>query len=225
MSWFSQRPTFSRRGDQLGGLPGRLPADETVLWQGRPDARVLAIRVLHVRKVAVYLGLMLAWFAVADYTPSHWQRTLAGLACLTLLACVAVGALALFAVLVSRSTVYTLTDRRIVMRIGIALTMSINLPLRLVDSAAVRIARDGSGDIPVSMHGRQKLGYGVLWPHVRPWRLSRPQPMLRALKDAANVAALLSEALAQTVPTPAAPRALPASAEQRAPVPHDAVLA
>lgn len=204
MSWFSRRPVIRRRGDLLGGLPGRLPAGETVLWQGRPDARILALRVLHVRKVAIYLGLMLAWFAIADFAPSHWERTLAGLLCLTLMAGVAISALILFAVLVSRSTVYTLTDRRVVLRIGIALTMSINLPLSLVDSASVRIARDGSGNIPLSMHGRQKLGYAVLWPHVRPWRFNQPQPMLRALKDAANVAALLSEALAATVPAGAA---------------------
>ena len=200
MSWFSRRPVIRRRGDLLGGLPGRLPEDETVLWQGRPDARILALRVLHVRKVAIYLGLMLAWFAIADFAPSHWQRTLAGLLCLTLMAGVAVSALVLFAVLVSRSTVYTLTDRRVVLRFGIALTMSINLPLSLVDSASVKIARDGSGNIPLSMHGRQKLGYAVLWPHVRPWRFNQPQPMLRAVKDAANVAALLAEALAATVP-------------------------
>ena len=189
-------PIIRRRGDRRGGLPSTLPDGERILWQGGPDARGLARRVLHVRKVAFYLALMLCWFAVGDYSPAHAGRTLAGFLCLALLGLLALGALMLFALLLSRSTIYTLTNHRIVIRFGIALTMSINLPLQLVSSAALRLSPDGSGDIPLSMIGRQKLGYGVLWPHVRPWRLSRPEPMLRAIPDAARVAQLLADALA-----------------------------
>ncbi len=36
------------------------------------------------------------------------------------------------------------------------------------------------------------LGYLVYWPHVRPGRVARPQPMLRAVPNAADVAALLA---------------------------------
>ena len=194
-------PVIRRRGDRRGGLPATLPDGERILWQGGPDTGTLARRVLHVRKVALYLALMLGWFAIADYSPAHAARTVAGFLCLTLLALAALGALMLFAVLLARSTIYTLTDRRIVIRFGIALTMSVNLPLLLVASASLRLFPDGSGDIPLSMIGRQKLGYGVLWPHVRPWRLSRPEPMLRAIPDAANVARLLTEALAGSATT------------------------
>ena len=43
------------------GLPEPLPPGETVLWQGSPDWLLLARRAFHVRKVAVYFGLLLAW--------------------------------------------------------------------------------------------------------------------------------------------------------------------
>jgi hypothetical protein len=39
------------------------------------------------------------------------------------------------------------------------------------------------------------VSYVLLWPHIRPWRLRTPEPMLRALPDAAVAAAKLSEAL------------------------------
>ena len=35
----------------------------------------------------------------------------------------------------------------------------------------------------------------LLWPHVRPWRMRHPEPMLRSLPDAAHVAAILAPAL------------------------------
>lgn len=191
-------PRIRRRGDGRGGLPSRLPANERILWQGSPDHRVLARRVLHVRKVAFYLALMLCWFAVSDYGADHAGRTLAGFACLALLAAAAIGVLILFAILMARTTTYTLTNQRVVIRYGIALTMSINLPLRLVEQASLRLLSGGCGDIPMAMIGRQKLGYAVLWPHARPWRLSKPEPMLRAVPDAVHVAGLLADALAAT---------------------------
>lgn len=212
-------PRVRRRGDARGGLPSRLPAGERILWQGGPDWRVLARRVLHVRGVAAYLALMLCWFAVGDYSPAHAGRTGAGLLCLAVLAVGAIGLLMLFAWLLARTTTYTLTDQRVILRYGIALTMSINLPLRLVAAASVRLSKDGSGEIPLSMIGRQKLGYGVLWPHVRPWRLSQPEPMLRALPQAAVVAGLLADALAATAVPAAAEPAEPVMAAVRVPEP------
>ncbi len=213
-------PTIRRRGDHLGGLPSRLPPGERILWQGKPDWRVLARRALHVRGLAFYLGLMLCWFAVADFRPSNAGRTAAGVCCLAVMGIAALGLLVLFAWLLARSTVYTLTDQRLVLRFGIALSMSVNLPLRLIDSASLRVWADGTGDIPLAVSGRQKLGYAVLWPHSRPWRLSQPEPMLRAVPNAAEVARLLSEALAGT----AAMTRAGAAATSAPPAPVEPVL-
>ncbi len=211
-------PIIRRRGDRLGGLPSRLPPGERILWQDRPDWRVLARRALHVRGLACYLGLMLCWFAVADFRPSNAGRTLAGVLCLAVMGVAALGLLVLFAWLLARSTVYTLTDQRLVLRFGIALSMSVNLPLRLIDSASVRVWPDGTGDIPLAVAGRQKLGYAVLWPHARPWRLGQPEPMLRAVPEAAKVARMLSETLARTAPVAGAGTVVRAPAASTEPV-------
>ena len=39
------------------------------------------------------------------------------------------------------------------------------------------------------------MSYLLLWPHIRPWRLRAPEPMLSSIPDAAKVAAKLAEAL------------------------------
>ena len=41
------------------------------------------------------------------------------------------------------------------------------------------------------------LGHVLLWPHVRPWRYAHPQPMLRAVPDAAGLARMIAETRAQ----------------------------
>ena len=114
---------------------------------------------------------------------------------LIVLGSIALGLLSVFAMLIARTSVYTVTDRRVVLRIGVALTASLNLPFRQIEQASVRLHADGSGDIPLLMSGETRIGWLMLWPHVRPWRTNRVQPMMRCVPDAAKVAGILSTAL------------------------------
>jgi hypothetical protein len=198
------------------GLPERLPATEKILWQGSPDARALARSAFHIRKLALYFAALVALQAanVAADGASAADVLLAlvwpaGLSALGLL-----GVWTL-AWLTARTAVYTVTDRRVVMRIGIVLTLTFNLPLRTVESAAMRQGSGGHGDIVLALKGPDHIAWLHLWPHVRPWHLTRTQPMLRAVPQVADVAALLQRAwAAQTggaVEALATPASKPAS--------------
>jgi hypothetical protein len=160
--------------EPVPGLPEALPAGERLLWQGAPDARSLARRVFHVRKVAVYFavvgGLQVAG-ALAD--GEGLREALGGLTLLVSVAALAIGLLVLLAQLSARTTLYTITDRRVVMRVGIVLTMTFNLPFSRIASAGLRQHGDGTGDLPLAL-GEASIGYAHLWPHARPWRLARP---------------------------------------------------
>ncbi|TAG28286.1 MAG: PH domain-containing protein, partial [Burkholderiales bacterium] len=105
------------------GLPEALPKGETVLWQGAPDFGDLAVRVFHLKKVAVYFAILV--IVRSSYLHSLDKSSLtilAGALIVAGLGLTAMVALALLAWLTARTTVYTLTDKRIVMRIGIVLT-------------------------------------------------------------------------------------------------------
>lgn len=183
--------------EPVRGLPQRLPPGERMLWQGAPDWRSLAVRGFHVRALGVYFAALLLWKVFSLYQEGAAPSTVLGSAAgLLALAAVAIGLVVLFSWLVARSTVYTLTTRRLVMRFGIALPMSVNFPYRLVDSAALRLHADDSGDIPLTLVPGQRISYMVTWPHTRAWHVLRPQPMLRCVPQAEKVAGILSAALA-----------------------------
>jgi hypothetical protein len=201
------------------GLPEPLPPSETILWQGAPDWRALARRTFHVRKLAVYFGAILAIRAglqASDGTPAG--VLLLDAAKLAPLALAAIGMAALAAWLTARTTVYTITDRRVVMRVGIVLSLTFNLPMRRIEAAGLRRDPDGSGDIPLTIGASDKIAYVHLWPHARPWQVARPQPMLRGLVDVDAVAGVLATAWAAANGTPAGAGAPVRAARE----PHDA---
>lgn len=183
------------------GLPERLPDSEKLLWQGSPDFAAVALQVFHLRKVAIYFALMLAWrCATVLADGSTAVDALVALSWPLPLALVALGSLASLAWLTSRTSVYTLTDKRVVMRIGIVLTLTFNIPLRTLRGAALRsTASTGGaqcGDIVLQLKGPDHIAWLHLWPHARPWHLAKPQPMLRGVANAAEVADQLAKAWA-----------------------------
>jgi hypothetical protein len=186
------------------GLPEALPPNERMLWQGAPDWRALARDAMHLRQLALYFAvlLILRGTAVISDGGTPAQAVLAA-AWLLPLAGVALGVLGMVAWLMGRTTVYTITDRRVVMRVGIVLTVTFNLPYSAIESAALRDNPDGSGDLVLALSSPDKIAYAHLWPHARPWRLRHPQPMLRAIANVRSVASILSGALAAAAGLPA----------------------
>jgi hypothetical protein len=200
------------------GLPESLPASERILWQGSPSAMDVARNVMHVRALAAYFGVLLAWRGIAaahDGVPLG--EALLAVAYLLPLPALALGLLASMAWLVARTSVYTITDRRVVLRIGVVLNVTFNLPFGRVDAVGLKTHHNGSGDVSLLLAESDHIAYIHLWPHARPWQLRRTQPTLRCIPDAARVAALLSTALASQRPVgepravslPTVPRAEP----------------
>lgn len=193
------------------GLPQALPAGERLLWQGAPDWRVMARDAMHTRMLSVYFGVLLAWRgATALSNGGSAFDALISVLWLLPLAVLAIGVLSLMAWLIARTSVYTITDKRVVMRIGVVLSITFNLPFSKIESAGLRTNADGSGDLTLVLATTDRIAYAHLWPHARPWQIKRTQPMLRALPDARKVAQVLSAALADSAGM--ARPALPATA-------------
>ena len=186
------KPNHEHEFEAAPGLPEPLPASEKILWQGSPDWRVLGNEAFHLKTLSIYFALMVALQALLSWDATlGLSKNLMALITSTLLACVALGLLALTAWLAASTTLYTITDKRIVMRIGIVLTLTFNLPFSRIQAAQIKNSKNGIGNIAVDLQGPDRIAYLHLWPHARPWHLKQPQPMLRALPEVANVGSLL----------------------------------
>ncbi|MGF1456788.1 MAG: photosynthetic complex putative assembly protein PuhB [Alphaproteobacteria bacterium] len=189
-------PIAEYDGEPVRGLPGRLPEGESILWQGSPRWTTFARRAFHTNKVLAYFGVMMVWRLTSDlYDGMEAGAAIIHTAWLAAPALLCVAILVLMAWAMARSTVYTITSKRLVMRFGVAMEKCFNIPFRRIAGAGLKSYENGTGDIPVSLIAPDRIGYLLLWPHVRPWRLSEPEPMLRSVPEAANAAGILAEAL------------------------------
>lgn len=193
------------RGEAPQGLPSHLPDGERLLWQGVPDWQTMAMRVFHLRGLALYFGAIVAWCIVSGLMDSEPLTDLALTAAKVAgMGLVPIGVLALYSWGVGRSTVYSITNKRVVVQMGLVVPVTMNLPFAKVESAALRDGKSGFGDISLLLRDETRIAYLMLWPHARPWRMAQAEPTLRGIPDAAHVARILGRALAASADMPVA---------------------
>ena len=181
------------------GLPERLPDDEFIVWQGSPDVGALATSAFHLKKLGFYfVALILACAWPALESGAGLMAVVSAVKWIVPLTVIAMASVWLLAWFTARTTVYTVTSKRVVMRLGIVLTVSFNLPFKQIASADVRVLKDGFGDITLALQGSDSIAWVHLWPSVRPWRISKPEPTLRAVPNVQVVSDKLRQAWTQS---------------------------
>lgn len=178
--------------EPIPGVPGALPAGEELLWQGSPQWKSMARETFKVGWLAVYFTI----FGVARLVLMLQQGESLGSALLVFpLAAVCLGLLTLLAYVNARASRYTITSKRLVLRIGVALPMSINLPFEELAAADVTLRKAGDGDVVLQLKGPNRIAWLHLWPHVQPWHFSKARPTLQSLAEPKVAAAVLAEAV------------------------------
>ena len=200
------------------GLPERLPSGEVLVWQGSPDVRALANSAFHFKKLVAYfalLALACAWPVIqSGFDP---MALVVALKWIVPIAVIGLATVWTLAYMTARTTVYTLTNKRMVMRVGVVLTVSFNFPLKQIASADVRRLANGFGDITLALKGSDRIAWVHLWPSVRAWRITKPEPTLRAVADVEALSLKLREAWACETGLSGTPMASMRDAEQASP--------
>ena len=116
------------------GLPDHLPEGERLIWQGKPDWKLLAIHAFHVRKVAAYFAaIIVGEVALRLANGASFSQAMDAVPVLLGLTFAACAILLVLAYASAKTTHYTLTSKRALMKVGIALPVIINIPFRQVD--------------------------------------------------------------------------------------------
>ncbi|NNK79228.1 MAG: PH domain-containing protein [Litoreibacter sp.] len=181
--------------EPVEGLPELPPEGEKILWQGKPNWWALAKESLSLKWIMGYFVLLGAWRSVMLAETRDLVTSIAGALPFLILGLIACSILVLIAIVQARTTVYTITNRRVAMRIGAALTVTLNLPFRWIGSVDLDLRPSGTGTIALDLIDEgTRLSYLTCWPHVRPWKMNPVQPALRCIGDAEHVANILGEA-------------------------------
>ena len=180
--------------EPIRGLPERPPEGEVILWQGQPNWLRLSVDSLNVWWVLGYFIFLFVWrfVSVSDMMPIY-QAVLVSLPFLALGLIVTL-LLMLVGFIQANATVYTITNKRVVMRIGAALTVTLNLPFTEIENAAIASSSKNFGSIVIDTKKDSKFSFLVLWPHARAWHFKKPQPSLKCIPNADEVAEILSNA-------------------------------
>ena len=210
--------------EPVRGLPALLPPGEEMVWQGQPSPWQMAVHVMHVRKVALWFLLVAAWrWLEAAQAGGTVAEVVAAAAMAVAWGLASIAVLGLLAWATARSAIYTITTARVVMRFGIAIPVTFNVPLKQVIGADIERLGGKAGSIMLATAEHARLSWAVLWPHARPWKLAQPQPALRCLADVAPAQDALARQLRRVhgtsgsvaqepVRVPALPDAEPVSA-------------
>lgn len=179
---------------RVQGVAEALPPGERVLWEGAPAPQAIARHLLLVRPLAAYFAAMVAWWMLSNRaavdTMAFWSPVVVQL----LLVGAVLGGFLWLGRWIARSTTYAITDRRLVMRLGVIFPLTVNIPLRYVMGAQVKRFGDGTGQIALQLDPKERLAWIVLFPHVRPLSFTNPQPLLRGLTDPTKVGEVLRAA-------------------------------
>jgi hypothetical protein len=105
-----------------------LPQGERLIWQGRPGARALALRVFHVRLVVIYFALLfLGRLAIGGFERQPLSEALGAASRIAFPLAVVLALLLGLAFLYSRTTRYSVTNRRLLLQFGAVLPMTLNI--------------------------------------------------------------------------------------------------
>ncbi len=182
--------------EPIRGLPAVPPDGEQIVWQGAPSWRAYAVEVFHVRKLAIYFAVLIAWYVVTSmYDGKAWADIGSGLSFFFAGTAICLGLAAALAWGYAKSTVFTITTKRVVLRHGIALPMSINVPFSKIAAVQMEAHKPATGTIALTPISGNRIAWLALWPNVRPWQFSNPMPALRCVPDPHKVAKLLTNAM------------------------------
>ena len=192
--------------EPVKGLPERPPEHERILWQGRPDTWALARDAYKINWITGYFVVIIGWRASVGAADAGLAGAVAFGLPYALLWAAAMVIVLLLAWVAARSTVYTITTARVAMRIGAALTVTLNLPFRQIANADLALGKGGTGTLALETMGETKFSYLILWPHCRPGHIHVTKPALRCIPEAEKIAALLSDAAEARVSQPVVER-------------------
>lgn len=168
-----------------------IPSGEEIHWYGRPDWKSLGYCCYGIKYLIIYLLLSVLYtfvkmpveFSLAafvnHYIPYMLSGTVAGII------------LFILAFASAKHTCYVITDKRIVIRTGIALVFLLNLPFKNILSIDRQRLKNTRGNLAFTIQSKKRIPYFSCWPSVRGGSVLNPVPAFRSILDVQEIERLV----------------------------------
>jgi hypothetical protein len=89
------------------------------------------------------------------------------------------------------STVYIITENRVIIKTGAALSFLISMPFKKIKEVNLQKRGASIGTISFELLSEKRVPYISCWPSVRPWKFKRTQPAFSCIGSVDEVATIL----------------------------------
>ena len=168
-----------------------IPNGESILWKGRPSLWGFSWNLFGLKWITLYLSILsivsVARFFASDFYTAFYVDFLPFFLSGIFASIILIG----LAATQTYSTVYIITENRVIIKTGAALSFLISMPFKKIKEVNLQKRGASIGTISVELLSEKRVPYISCWPSVRPWKFKRTQPAFSCIGSVDEVATIL----------------------------------
>ena len=172
-----------------------IPEGESILWKGKPSFWGFSWYFFGLKLLAFYLIILSVVFAArltaTDFFTAFVVDFLPFLLSGILASCI----LMALAKIQSQSSVYIITENRVIIKSGAALSFLISMPFKKIKAVNLQKRKGSLGTISFELNSGKRVPYISCWPSVRPWRFKKTEPAFSCIENVDEVATILRKSV------------------------------
>ena len=172
-----------------------IPEGESILWKGKPSFWGFSWYFFGLKLLAFYLIILsvvfVARLTVTDFFTAFVVDFLPFLLSGILTSCI----LMALAKIQSQSSVYIITENRVIIKSGAALSFLISMPFKKIKAVNLQKRKGSLGTISFELNSGKRVPYISCWPSVRPWRFKNTEPAFSCIENVDEVATILRKSV------------------------------
>ena len=168
-----------------------IPNGESILWKGRPSLWGFSWNLFGLKWITLYLSILsivsVARFFASDFYTAFYVDFLPFFLSGIFASIILIG----LAATQTYSTVYIITENRVIIKTGAALSFLISMPFKKIKEVNLQKRGASIGTISFELLSERRVPYISCWPSVRPWKFKRTQPAFSCIGSVDEVATIL----------------------------------
>ena len=168
-----------------------IPDGESIQWKGKPSFWGFSWHFFGLKLMAFYLIILSAVFVarltVTDFYTAFAVDFLPFLLSGILASCI----LMALAGIQSQSSVYIITENRVIIKSGAALSFLISIPFKKIKAVNMQKRNGSLGTISFELNSGKRVPYISCWPSVRSWKFKKTEPAFSCIENVDQVATIL----------------------------------